>query len=120
MKQRGLLVIRRTRWVVLAGMAVAVTVYVIVSVLGYSSVASGVAQGTFWLLLLYFLVAVLCATVPRRRRSAARAGDAELSALLLGKRSPTMLDQPVDQYSAYPPEESDVAARRPGKNTGEQ
>ena len=102
----------------------AVATYVLVSVLGYPSVAASIAQGMFWLLLLYFLVGVVYVIMHRRSRSAARvaarAADAEVSALLLGRRSPTMVDQPVDEYSAYPPGMSDADANRPGNYPGEQ
>lgn len=114
---RGSGAVRHIRWVVVAGVVVAGGSYIVLSVLGFTSLAGIVTQCVFWFLLLYVVVRILYVVVSAKRRPAARtaaqASDAELNALLLGKRSPTMLDKPVDQYSTYPSEGRGADDTRP-------
>lgn len=64
---------RHIRWVAIGGMVGAGGSYIVLSVLGFSSLAGSVAQWIFWFLSLYILVGILYVAVSRKRRVAAQA-----------------------------------------------
>lgn len=111
------LAVRWVWWVLLTGTVTVAASYVVISMLGDSLLAARIAQWMFLLLVFDAAIGILYGVISRTRRAAsraaARASGAELSALLLGKRPPTLPDHSVDNYSAYPPERSDAGDDTP-------
>lgn len=101
---------RRTWWVLGVVLTVVVASYVLVSILGYSTLATSITQWislTLTLCLLAWFVVVAVTRKRRAARAAARASGAELNALFLGRPPATATEQTAKPYAAYPPEDAD-------------